>query len=145
MTDEDPPEAGESLSVPRLSEANLFDITGPIQINYSRSSLTGQPLLSYKDAERDLTFAGDELHRKSTPIGELVTITVQIHPDVCQVRISLLVPGINVAPGQEVPFDTAIIETVDRSQAHVLPPGPAGVVQTYRLHQVHGTARSVQF
>ena len=145
MTDEGFLETRAPLTVPRLPEANLFDITGPIRINYSSSSIAGQPLLSYKDAERDLTFAGEELDRKSTPIGELVTVTVQIHPDVCQVRISLLVPGINVPPGEEVPFDTVVIETVDRSQAHVLPPGPAGVVQTYQFHQVRGTAQSVEF
>jgi hypothetical protein len=34
----------------QLVDANLFDITGPIRINYSASSFQGGPQVSYKDA-----------------------------------------------------------------------------------------------
>jgi len=49
-----------------VAEANLFDITGPIVINYSATSIAGVPLFSYKDAERDLQFRGDEVARMDT-------------------------------------------------------------------------------
>src|SRR5205085_641244 len=39
-----------------LFDANLFDLTAPIRINYSSSSIRGVPLVSYKDADLDLNF-----------------------------------------------------------------------------------------
>lgn len=47
----------------QLVDANLFDITGPIRINYSSSSIRGVPLVSYKDADLDLNFQDDEITR----------------------------------------------------------------------------------
>ena len=37
-----------------LADANLFEISGPIVISYATSSFTGDPRLSYADAERSL-------------------------------------------------------------------------------------------
>jgi hypothetical protein len=34
------------------------------------------PTFSYKDAERDLQFSGDEVTRIDAPIGELVTVLI---------------------------------------------------------------------
>ena len=34
-----------------LADANLFEISGPIVIRYATSSFTGDPRLSYADAE----------------------------------------------------------------------------------------------
>jgi hypothetical protein len=45
----------------QLVDANLFDITGPIRINYSSTSITGVPLISYNDADLDLNFQGEEI------------------------------------------------------------------------------------
>src|SRR5580765_9009595 len=58
----------------QLAQANLFTVTGPIAINYSRSSIAGVPLFSYQDAQLDLQFSGPQIHRTETPIGELVTV-----------------------------------------------------------------------
>ena len=126
-----------------LTEANHFDISGPIRINYARSSFTGEPQLTYGDAELDLTFHGEQLERTPTPVGELVTVTVRVRDDVFERRVTLLVPTIRLSMGDEVEFSTLLWETVDRSLAFVAPPGPAGVLQTYRVHQVYGTARLV--
>ena len=51
----------------QLVDANLFDITGPIRINYSASSFQGGPWVSYKDADLDLNFQDDEITRIQTP------------------------------------------------------------------------------
>jgi hypothetical protein len=40
----------------QLVDANLFDITGPIRINYSSSSIRAVPLVSYNDADLDFNF-----------------------------------------------------------------------------------------
>jgi hypothetical protein len=128
-----------------LTEANLFDISGPIRISYARSSITGEPQLSYQDAELDLAFQGEQLDRTQTAVGELVSVTVEVVPDAYSRLISLLVPTIRLPMGEEVGFSTLLVETVDRSAAFVPPPGPAGVLQRYRVHQVYGAAKVVAF
>ena len=63
----------QSESVPtatRPGEANLFNITGPITVSYSRSSFSGAPLLSYTDAEHSLNFSDDEITRVNVAVGE---------------------------------------------------------------------------
>ena len=129
----------------RLSDANLFDVTGPIRINFSRSSIIGQPQLSYQDAELKQSFQGKEVNIQTTPIGDLVTVTVQSTPDASDRRISLLVPVIRLVDGEPAEFETVVLETVDRSGAFTPAPGPAGVLQSYRIHQVQATAQHVEF
>ncbi len=72
-------------------------------------------------------------------------MTVENVVDAFERRISLLVPDIRLAAGEEVTFETVVLETVDRSLAFVPAPGPSGALQTYRLHQVQGTAQHVDF
>jgi hypothetical protein len=132
-------------AAPQLLDANLFDIAGPIRVNFSRSSIAGRPQLSYQDTELNVSFQGEELDIQSTPIGDLVTVTVESIPDATDQRITLLVPTIRLTAGEEVVFETILIETIDRSAAFVLPPGPAGALQSYRVHQLQGTAQHVAF
>jgi hypothetical protein len=47
--------------------------------------------------------------------------------------------------GVELEFDALGIETTDGSVAFVAPPGPAGVLQTSRFHELHGIAQLVDF
>ena len=128
-----------------LNEANLFDITGPIVVNYSRSSIAGVPLLSYADAQNTLNFSGDEITRVEVATGELVTVTLADVVDAFVRTFTILVPKVHLAQGAEVEFDAVGIETVDRSLAFVGAPGPEGVLQTYRLHDLHGVAQLVDF
>ena len=129
----------------QLFDATLFDITGPIRVSYSSSSITGAPLVSYKDAELDLNFQGDDITRVETSLGELVTVTLQTVPDAFTRTFTLIVPTIRVPHGGQAEFDTLGIETTDRSGAFVAPPGPAGVLQAYQVHQLHGNAQQVDF
>jgi hypothetical protein len=129
----------------QLEDANLFNITGPIVIFYTRSSLAGPPQLSYKDAELDLDFSGAAITQADSPLGELVTVTLQDVPDAFVRTFTLIVPKIRLRMGDEIPFDTLGIETIDRSGAHTLPPGPTGVLQTSRSHQLQGSAQAVRF
>src|SRR5512135_363036 len=124
-----------------LEDANQFDVTGPIVVSYSRTSTTGVPLVSYKDAERALQLSGDEIVRVDTGVGEFVTITVEEVPDAFVRTFTLVVPRVRVQPGEQLAFDTLAVETTDRSSGFVAPPGPAGVLQTYLVHQLHGLAQ----
>jgi len=135
-----------SVTAPnQLAEANLFNITGPIVINYSATSIAGVPTFSYKDAERDLQFSGNEVARMDTPVGELVTVTLENVGDAFVRTFTLLVPKIRLSMGDQVDFETLGILTTDRSNAFVPPPGPADVLQTYSLHQLRGVAQAVSF
>jgi hypothetical protein len=128
-----------------LVDANLFEISAPIRVAYSSSSITGTPLLSYHDTAGQLDFRGEEITRLGTSWGELVTVTIEHVPDAFIRTFTLIVPTIRVAPGADSEFETLGIETTDRSGAFVLAPCPSGVLQTYRVHQLHGTARQVTF
>jgi hypothetical protein len=129
----------------QLVDANLFDITGPIRINYSSTSISGVPLVSYKDADLDLNFQNDEITRIQTPLGELVTVTLQNVVDAFTRTFTLVVPSIRLPRGQQVEFTTLGVETTDRSGAFVGAPGPSGVLQTYEVYQLRGTAQHVEF
>jgi hypothetical protein len=129
----------------QLVDANLFDITGPIRINYSSTSITGVPLVSYKDAVPDLNFQDDEITRIQTAQGELVTVTLDNVVDAFTRTFTLVVPSIRLPRGQEVEFTTLGFETTDRSGAFVPAPGPSGVLQTYQVYQLRGTAQHVEF
>ena len=128
-----------------LGDANLFDITGPIVINYSRNSIAGVPLLSYADAELSLNFAGPDITQVDVTAGELVTVTLQDVIDAFVRTVTLVIPKIRLNQGDEVEFDAIGIETVDHSLAFVPAPGPSGVLQTYRVHDLHGVAQRVSF
>lgn len=136
----------ETVDTPiSLAEANLFDITGPIVINYARTSIGGVPLLTYTDGEGTQSFSDTEITRVDVIAGELVTVTLQDVVDAFLRTFTILVPKVQLSMGEEVEFDAVGIETVDRSLAFVPAPGPEGVLQTYRVHDLHGIAQRVAF
>ena len=128
-----------------LVDANLFDVSAPIRVNFARSSISGVPLFSYQDAVLDLSFQDEEIDLVSTPVGEMVTVTLENIPDALVRTFTLILPTIRVTPGGVSDFDTLGIETTDRSGAFVPAPGPAGVLLTHRVHQLHGVAQQVNF
>lgn len=133
----------ESVTPTALVEANQFDISGPISISYVRSSITGSPLLAYKDAELDLNFSDAEVQQAASLQGEFVTVTLEDAVDAFVRTFTLLVPKITLSSGDQVEFETLGFETTDRSAAHVAAPGPSGVLQTYRVHQLRGVAQHI--
>lgn len=126
----------------QLVDANLFGI--PIRVNYAASSFQGGPQVSYKDADLDLNFQ-DDITRIQTPQGELVTVTLDNQVDAFTRTFTLIVPSIRLPRGQEVEFTTLGFETTDRSGAFLPTPGPSGVLQTYQVYQLRGTAQHVDF
>lgn len=105
-----------STASTQVVEANTFNITGSIVISYSRTSVTGVPVFSYNDGELNLNFSGsDDIAQKDTPLGEIVTITLQNIPDAFIRTFTLLVPKTRLRIGDQPSFDTQGIETIDRS------------------------------
>jgi hypothetical protein len=127
-----------------LVDANTFDVDGPIRAQFSSSSIRGIPLMSYEDAGLDLTFEGDEITQTETVLGQLVTVTLEEAVDAFVRTFTLILPTIRVADDEVAEFEALGIETTDRSGAFVPPGGPAGVLQTNRVYQLHGNARWVE-
>ena len=138
--------SGTGTTSVQLGEANQFNVTGPIVISYSRTSFLGGPQLSYKDAELNLNFRGDDITREDTPVGEIVTITLEnlVPADGPLRTFTLLLPKIRLRMGDQVSFDALGIETIDSSDAFVSPSRPR-VLQVYRSHQLQGVAVLVDF
>jgi hypothetical protein len=134
-----------TTAVAQLADANLFDVDAPIAVHYSRSSFGGVPLLSYRDTAHDLNFSDEEISRVDTPIGELVTVTLDDVTDAFVRRFTLVVPVVRLQLGHQVEFSAIGIETTDRSGAFVPSPGPSGVLTTYLIHQLSGIAQLVNF
>lgn len=140
-----PPDPGAASAPVQLEEANQFNVTGPVVVSYSRTSFAGVPQFSYKDAELELSFSGADIARQDTPLGELVTVTLEnlVPVDGPLRTFTLVVPKTRLSRGDEVSFDTLGIETIE-SPARVVPSSPV-VLQTHRSHQLHGVATLVDF
>lgn len=127
-------------------DANLFDVEScGVAINYAKSSLTGDPRLSYTDKDRSLSFVGEEIRVEETEIGNLVTVTIDSTPDLETLTVTMLVPAVNVALGTPLEdFETLIIFTTHRTSIG----GPYlvdGQLKTYKCMSVEGTAQHVLF
>lgn len=136
-------EQGTTESAENLADANMFTIDGPIAISYSSTSISGDPLFSYRDSTVDLHFRGDDISRVSTPVGEMVTVVVKQAIDAFTRTFTLVVPVTKVVMGEPIEFSTVGIECTDTSQAFVRPPGRVGVKQTYQVYDLRGRAESV--
>ncbi len=65
-----------------FTRANLFELSGDfIQATFSSTSILGGPILSYRDPQRSLSFRGAEIRSQDTELGELITVTLEVIPD----------------------------------------------------------------
>jgi hypothetical protein len=127
------------------TQPNLFELAGEYtQITYSTTSITGEPQFNYQDRQRDVNVTGDDISRLETDIGALVTVTLEVIPDLHTLAVSLLVPQINLRGGTESPLSTLAILTTH----HTSIGGPGlveGPLQTYEAVALEGTASLVNF
>jgi hypothetical protein len=127
-------------------DANLFELEAyGVRITYSKSSITGDPRFSYADRDQNLNFSGAEIRVEGTEIGDLVTVTIEVVPDLRTVTVSLLVPGFNLPQDtRESPFETEAILTTH----HTTIGGPGlvqGQLKSYKTLKLTGTAKHVFF
>lgn len=114
-------------------------------MTYSTTGFTGQPQLSYRDAQRgDLTFTGEEIRTQNTEVGQLVSVTLQPSIDRGNVLFTLLLPSFTIhsRPGM-VSFNTEGVLTTQ----HLAVDNPTlkGPNETYQFVPLHGTAEAVEF
>lgn len=133
----------EVLAAPKV---DFFTFTGKngTQIAYSTSSATGEPQFTYRDRTRDLSFRGDDIAVTSSPLGTLVTVVLELIPDLHTLTATLVLPDINLGDRQVIPFTTAVILTTNLTSIG----GPqlvTGPLQTYRVVKLQGAAQHVEF
>jgi hypothetical protein len=128
--------------VPRPVEANMYELQNrTVSVSFSATSITGDPLLHYKDREREVNARGEEIRIVQTEIGSLVSITLEPDADAGSLIFSVLIPRVVIsARGGEQPVVTQAIYTRSR-----LPPRlPASVqLQTYDVVKLKGSAAFV--
>lgn len=118
---------------------NLFELHNRrISVSFSATSITGQPLLNYKDRHHEVSARGDEIRQEDTELGKLVTITLEPDADAGALLFTVLIPRVVLAaPRAEQPIESVGVFTRSR-----LPPRlPGGAqLQTYDVVQLSGDA-----
>lgn len=104
---------------------------------FDHANVAGDPQLSHGDR----SFFGDAIERLDTPLGELVTVTLESRPSGERWRRSLLFPRTWVAGDATVAVEVLVIDSVRHGRAHGPPPGQEVVVE--RTWLVRGHARHV--
>lgn len=134
---------------PTNHKANHFDLHGvgskhkDVHITYSTSSITGKPVFNYKDSEGTHNFMGADIRTQKTEIDAMVTVTLEVIPDLHRITLTLIVPAINLQ-GSAVQFNTIAIRTTHHDSIG----GPSlikGALQTYEAIELQGTASFVVF
>jgi hypothetical protein len=73
---------------------NHFELKGKdIRVSFSETSFTGEPLMQYRDRQRQVNARGDEIRQVDVGIGKLVTIVLQSNAaDAESIQFSVLIP-----------------------------------------------------
>jgi hypothetical protein len=129
-------------SQPQTSQKpNLYEFKGPhTQITYMTSS-DGVPRLTYQHHSESRTFSGAEIRTQETEIGRLVTVTLEVIPDLHTITLTVLVPPANVH-GSRARLTTEAIRTTMRTSIG----GPRlvrGQIAHYEPVRLQGEARNV--
>lgn len=112
-----------------------------INVTYSTTSFSGKPIFSYRDNIRSLSFSGNEINIQDTPIGQLVTVTIETIPDLRTIEFSLIIPVVTVMKQStgtciKVPGITTTSPTTIAGP----PPGPQ---QLDSITNLRGTALTI--
>ncbi len=131
----------------RRQRPNHFELEGAGQtsITYSTSSIAGTPQLSYKDADREASFSGDEIRSsRNALLGTLVSVDLANRPDQDTLILVLVVPTVNLDDSGTAKIRTFAVLTTHRTSIG----GPDlvdGQLQTYKTVNLRGTASQVDF
>jgi hypothetical protein len=123
--------------------ANHFSLSGHgIHVDYSTTSINGQPRLTYHDHVRNLSFAGADIRRVDVPdIGAIVSVTLNITVDVGSTTFSVFIPHVTVS-NASIPVRTEGVTTIHKTPFAPQIPGQRDV---YRVVQLTGQANHIFF
>jgi hypothetical protein len=125
------------------NQANLYELSGGgIQVSYSTSSITGQPLFNYHDGSQVKNFSGNEIQTVESVLGNLVTVFLIRTVDSGSTTFTLLIPSVNLPPSNSAPIATQGITTLHKFSIV----GPHnGQREFYTVQPLQGTASFVVF
>ena len=135
------PMSSLSAPIPGVIVPNQYVLGGKgVRVEYSATSITGDPLLHYRDATHDVNARGDEIRRQETEIGTLVTVTLEPDADAGSLLLTVVIPRAQLQDtGGEVPIITNAVLT--RSRFARLPADAQ--LQLYRVVPLRGSATFV--
>ncbi len=113
---------------------NQFELRGrDVQVSFSETSFTGEPLMQYRDRHRQVNARGDEIRQVEVGIGKLVTIVLQSNAaDAESIQFSMLIPhALLTGTDQRVKIQTLGITTR----------GPGFIVPTTRQLEAYSEVR----
>jgi hypothetical protein len=101
----------------------------------------GPPHFTYQDANVSRTFAGQEVEVVETELGAVVSVVIRLTPDSGSTTFSLLVPRVNLVPGQPAAIHTDGITAIHRLS--LVPGLNHGQQDQYSVMSLQGTAANV--
>jgi hypothetical protein len=126
-------------------QPNFYSLSGGgLHVTYSTSGISGQPHLHYASPFLTRNFTGNEIHSAPSPLGTLVTVTIQMTVDSGSTSFTLLVPRVNLnGPADSVHIVTEGITTHHRFS--VFQGAMHGQLDTYSVTALSGNASHVEF
>lgn len=123
---------------------NILQLSGGgISVTYATTGIDGKPHLQYHDSHQNQTYSGGELRRVDSDLGTVVSVTLQSSPDAGMTSFSLLIPKVNLSPGETGLVRTEGITTTHRSS--LVPALNLGQIDIYSVTHLSGTARQMVF
>ncbi|WP_369182067.1 hypothetical protein [Streptomyces sp. Y1] len=109
----------------------------PLHVVWMPIGAGGLSSFEYADSTRSLVFRGSEVTVDKTPLGQVVSVTIEISVDRGSTSFSVLVPSVNlVGP-------SATVSTIGITTVHRIGIGPmAGQLDVYSETPLIGTAET---
>jgi hypothetical protein len=125
-----------------FTRANLFELSGDsIQVSFSTTGILGGPILSYRDPQRSIFFRREEIRSEDTALGELITVTLEVIPDLRTITFTLILPIVTVMPQSSgIYIKVPGVTTTNPTTIAGPPPGPQ---KLYSVVNLQGTAQFV--
>jgi hypothetical protein len=140
---------GTATPLPKTASAtegnspDLFQLEhNDLHISYSTSSISGQPLFNYRDAQQEQSFRGDEIRVQESELGTLVTVSVKKTVDTGYTSLTLILPKVKLGNAQKQAINALALEV-----QHLLGllPVTGGLDKYQHVYHLHGSASLVLF
>ena len=116
-----------------------FQLAGEgVEITYLTSGQDGKPHFTYKDAEYDRSYAGNEILIQQNQLGSLVMVTLLFIPEDKSVTVTLIVPRTWGVQNAAVALEALAIKCVTKMTWR-----PAvGAAESYEAIPLEGSVQS---
>jgi hypothetical protein len=103
------------------------------------AAAAGSAQVEYHGPEGDFTFRGEAVDQQSSPLRQLITVTLMPDADAGQLDFTLVLPIVYMGGKKAQELTTVAIKT--KRIGHVV--APAGADRAYRVLQLKGVAAAI--